>query len=125
MSTSVRVRRRSSLPGAGFDSAGNPSQNKEQVVGKLVVTNYSRGGETLTPTSLGLVNIDHLHLTLDEGMAGAGDAGVRTVVYSTSAQQFYILQDDATLGDRQVAATSDPVVSFIAEGDSVRRPELL
>src|SRR3990170_4099047 len=124
MATSVRVRRRSSLPGAGFDSAGNPNQNKEQVVGKLVVTNYARGGETLRPADLGLVNIDHLHLTLDEGMAGAGDQGVRTVVYSSSAQQFYVLVNDATLGDLQVAATADPVVSFIAEGDSVRRPEL-
>lgn len=125
MATSVRIRRRSSLPGAGFDSAGNPSQNKQQVVGKLVVTNYARGGETLAPRDLGLENFDHLHLSLDEGMAGGGGNGVRTVVYASAAQQFYVLYNDATLGDLEVAATSDPVVSFIAEGDAVSRPELL
>jgi len=124
MATSVRVRRRSSLPGAGFDSAGNPNQNKEQVVGKLVVTNYNRGGETLTPASLGLVNIDHLHLELDEGLAGT-QGEVRHVVYSASAQQFYVLVEGVGGEFEQEVATADPVVSFIAEGDSVRRPELL
>jgi len=125
MSTSVRVRRRCSLPGAGFDSAGNASQSKEQVVGKLVVTNYNRGGETLRPVDLGLTSLDYLSLQLEEGLAEAAH-GVRSVVYSVSAQQFYVfVETGATEQQDEVAATSDPVVSFLAEGDAVRRPELL
>ena len=124
MSNSVRIRRRSSLPGAGFDIAGNPSQNKQQVVGKIVVTDYTRGGETLRPRDLGLENFDHLHLSLDEGQGGASGQ-VRTVVYAAAAQQFYVLIEGAGGEFDQEAATADPVVSFIAEGDAVSRPELL
>jgi hypothetical protein len=124
MANSVRVRRRSSLPGAGFDSSGNPTQTKEQVVGKVIVTNYEIG-ENLDAAKLGLTAIDTLHLQLDEGLQGATDVP-RLAVYSASAGQFYVLEQLALAGEwTNVPATADPVLSFVAEGDATRRPELL
>ena len=124
MSRTISVRRRSSLPGAGFDASGNPSQTKEQVVGRITVTNYVNQGENLSAADLGLTVIDNLQLTLSEGLAG-NTTGRRSVVYSAASAQFYVMVDGGASGDDPVATTSDPVVYFLAEGDAVRRPELL
>lgn len=121
MSTDVKIRFRSFLPGAGHDSSGNARQGKTNVRGVIEVTNYTRGGETLTPADLGLSTIDDLVLTHREPVSSPDPAaGVRRVVYSYSAQQFYIIRDTV-----EEAATADPVISFDAFGDSSHDVELL
>jgi hypothetical protein len=119
MSRTLRIRFKTFLPGTGFNAAGNPKQGKQRVVGKVHVTNYQRDGENLSPADVGLRTIDYISLTVDEAMTGSGGEA-RTAHYSSSAQQFYILE-----GAGKLAATADPVVSFVAEGDSAEDVEIL
>ncbi|MDY6957678.1 MAG: hypothetical protein SVK08_00840 [Halobacteriota archaeon] len=120
MSNVVKTRFHRPLPGGGRDSNGNPKQGKVEVRGKIEVTNYSHGGESLTPADIGLLAIDWIDIKPDEPVGGNDGGQVREVHYSFSNQQFYILEDNV-----QIAATSDPVLSFNAFGDTVRDAELL
>lgn len=119
MSNSVKIRSKTYLPGAGVDAQGNPSQTKQRVVGKINVTNYSHGGETLRPRDVNLRVIDYIDLKVDEAVGGNDGGQQRLAHWSRSAEQFYVLVDGV-----QVAATADPVISFVAEGDSVDGVEL-
>lgn len=126
MSNTVAIRFRSFLPGSGFDSSGNPKQGKQEVRGRITVTNYVRTGESLTPQDIGLTTIDHLHLELTEPFQSQdpGDE-MRIVGYTYADQQFYICQVGSA-GDRSnAAATIDPVLTFSAIGDSAHDVELL
>jgi hypothetical protein len=64
--------------------------------------------------------IDFIDLKVDEAIGGSDGGNIREAHWSRSAQQFYVLVDNV-----QVAATADPLVSFVAEGDSVDDVELL
>ena len=63
MANDVKIRFRSFLPGAGFDSAGNPKQGKTRVVGQVAVTSYA-SGESLSAQDVGLSSIDFMELKL-------------------------------------------------------------
>lgn len=119
MSNTVQVRFTSFLPGSGFNSAGNPKQGKTRVVGKITVTNYSHGGEDLTPSDVGLTVIDYIDIKVDEAVGGNDGGQSRLVHYATSSQQFYVLEDSV-----QVGSGTDPVLSFVAEGDSAGDVEI-
>jgi hypothetical protein len=119
MSNTVQTRFTRPLPGGGYDSGGNPKQGKVEVRGKITVTNYSHGGEDLVPADLGLRTIDWLDLKVDEAIGGADGGQQRVAHWSSSAQQFYVLEDSV-----QIAATRDPVLSFNAFGDSAHDVEL-
>ncbi len=119
MANTVKVRFRSFLPGSGFDSGGNPKQGKQEVRGKIEVTNYSHGGENLTPADVGLSTIDYIDIKYDNAVGGNDGGNARLVHYSHVDNQFYVLEDHV-----QIAVTRDPVLSFAAFGDSAHDVEL-
>ena len=119
MSNTVQIRFRSFLPGSGFDSGGNPKQGKQEVRGKITVTNYSHGGESLAPADIGLTTIDYIDIKYDNAVGGNDGSQPRLVHYSHVDQQFYVLEAGV-----QIAATRDPVLSFSAFGDSAHDVEL-
>lgn len=126
MSNTIQVRFKTFLPGSGFDSGGNPRQGKQEVAGRITVTNYSRGGESLTPADLGLTTIDHLDLQLVDPLTGTDPGqGSRQVYYSGSAQEFYITVTSQAGVPSELVGTSDPILSFHARGDSSHDVELL
>lgn len=124
MANDVKIRFRSFLPGSGVDSGGNNKQGKTNVRGRIEVTSYSRGGESLTPADVGLTRIDDLTLTLEEPISGSDPAeSRRSVGYSRSAQEFYINTGGPTEGE--LAAGTAVNLSFDAFGDSAHDIELL
>jgi hypothetical protein len=127
MAKDVRIRFRSFLPGAGFDSAGNPKQGKTRVVGEVDVTNYGGGeGEGLTALDVGLANIDSLHLRVNDEASGDLDANLRSVSYTKSTGHFYlwtIAPDTGIISG--VAQAGTETLEFVAEGDSAHDVELL
>ena len=112
MSNSVRTRARQHIPGGGFDSSGGPRQGKVEVWGKIVVTNYNRGGENLTPSDLGLKTIEWIDIKFENAIAGSGGGQEREAFFSAADNQFYLLE-----GREPLAATADPVLLFNACGD--------
>lgn len=125
MANDVRIRFKSFLPGAGFDSAGGPKQGKTRVVGTVTVTSYSSEGESLSAIDLGLSTVDALHLRVSEELdAGAGT--IRTAPYSLSTGQFYLFTTLMTTGAiSKVAVAGTETLEFVAEGDSAGDVELL
>lgn len=141
MSRTVNVRFRSFLPGAGWDSSGNPKQGKTNVRGVVTVTNYVKGGETLSLQDLGLVTLDDIELRLVDPVRNNDSISqLRFVEYSAAAQQFYVFEwrNDHNQfylsggvftkiqGFREVptASADDFSVSFDAFGDSALTNEL-
>ena len=121
MATDVKIRFRSFLPGSGYNSSGNPRQGKTNIRGRIECTSYTKGGESLTPTDLGLTTIDDLTLTLEEPLTGNDPAqAVRTVYYSRSAQQFYVAVDNVEL-----TGATNLNLTFDAFGDSAHDVEQL
>ena len=120
MSNTVATRFHRPQPGGGRDANGNPKQGKVEVRGKISVSS-AVSGENLTPADLGLVTIDYIDLKADEAIGSASGGEERTVHYSFSAQQFYILEDGDTTG----TVGNDYTLSFNAFGDTVRDAELL
>ena len=126
MAKTVQIRWRSYLPGAGFDASGNPKQGKQEVHGRVTVTSYTKGGESLKPSDLGLTAIDHLNLQLVEPIRNE-DPGQnsRRVDYSHSAQQFYVVNVGTSGTTSEAAGASTPNLTFEAVGDSAHDVELL
>lgn len=125
MSNTVAIRFRGGLPGSGLDSSGLPKQGKQEVRGRITVTNYS-GAEDLKPRDVGLTSIDFISLEITEPFTSTdpGDE-MRFVGYSYQAQQFYCWTEGAN-GDRlSLGRTVDPVITFSAFGDSAHDVELL
>ena len=121
MSRSVRLRYDNKQPGGGFDSSGGAKQGKAEVRGVIVVDSYEKGGESLSAAELGLTNIDYISLSHTEELSGNDPGqGLRRVVYSTSAGEFYILDGDQT--EAEGATTHN--VYFNAIGDTIRAPDL-
>lgn len=111
--------------GPGFDGNGNPTQAKQQVSGRLVVTTFNGGGESLSPSDLGLDVIDYISLTMEEG-AGSKSGQFRTAVYSFTSQEFYIFQQTAAAGVATSGTSGkDYNVDFLAVGNSLRAPQFL
>ena len=125
MSRVIKSRGKQQLPGGGFDANGNSKQGKLEVWGKIEVTNYNTGGENLSPSDVGLRTIEWIDLKHDEALGGASGSEVRTVHYSYSAQQFYVLQENSGGNFVQVAPTADPDLSFHVTGDSIDDVELV
>jgi hypothetical protein len=125
MANDVKIRFRDYLPGAGVDAAGGAKQGKTRVVGHINVTDYERGGEPLTAIELGVTAIDCLHLRVREEAKGP-DAHVRRgVVYSASAEQFYLF-DISRVGLTEHYADEDTeTLEFDVFGDSAHDVELL
>jgi len=120
MSSSFRIRGRQHLPGGGHNSNGSPRQGKVQVWGKINVTNYTHGGESLTPADVGLTTIEWIDIKFDNAVGGNSGGQQRDAYYSHTDQEFYLLEADV-----QIAATADPVLSFLACGDTADDVELL
>ena len=123
MARTIKTRVRSALPGAGFDSSGNPKQGKRQVNGEISVTSYVSGGESLTAADLGLATIDFIKLVHSDGAAGTEGKGVRSVPYCFATADFYIVQDIGLSG-MQPATGSTHTVYFEAKGDALDGIEL-
>lgn len=104
----------------GRDANGSPVQNKEMVVGRIVVTAFNGGGESLTPSDMGLDNFDYLQLTVEEG-AGSKSGQPRTATWSFAAQEFYVFVTNSTT----LASGRDFSVEFMAVGNSLRAPQFL
>lgn len=112
MSRSIRVRARQHIPGGGVDANGSPKQGKVEVWGKIVVTNYNRGGENLAASDLGLKTIEWIDIKFEDAVGTNDGQGQREAFFSAAAQQFYLLESNEPL-----AATADPVLLFNACGD--------
>ena len=119
MATSVRIRYREYVK-PGFDANGNPVTNKQEVSGRLVVTSFNGGGESLTPSDLGLDTLDYIMLSVEEG-AGSKSGQPRTATYSFSASEFYVFQDGSTAG----TSARNYNVGFTAMGACGRAPQFL
>lgn len=129
MAKNVKVRFKSFLPGAGFDSAGAATQGKTRVVGTVTVTSYGGdGGESLSAIDIGLTTIDSIHLRVREEIGGNDSAPQRTVVYATASGHFYLHTldgaGDGTLEGATVATAATETLEFDALGDSASNVEL-
>ena len=123
MSKTVATRFRSSLPGAGFDSAGAAKQGKRRVVGTISVTSYGSGGESLTAADVGLSTIDFISIKHADEAASANGANPRLVLYNLSTADFYIVQDVSSTGFDPATGTTH-ALRFEAVGDSADDVEL-
>jgi hypothetical protein len=127
----VKIRYRSYLPGAGFDSSGNPVQGKMRVVGEIDVTAYEGGGGApLSAVDLGLTTIDSIRLRVsDENdgdmsqAVGAGQSHIRSVSYTKSVGYFYLFNRN-TDGEADVIDNATETLEFDAFGDSAANVEL-
>ena len=120
MSNRVEVRWHRPLPGGGRDSSGSPVQGKVEVRGKIRVTDYRHGGETLRPADLGLTTIDWIDIKPEEPVGGNDGSQARFAHYSFASQQFYVVENGV-----QIANTADPVLHFSATGDTGREANQL
>ena len=123
MANKVSTRFRSSLPGSGFDSSGNPKQGKRRVVGVINVTSYGPGGESLPASAVGLSTIDWISIVHKDGAAGTEGKGVRSVPYCFTTADFYIVQDIGLSGAQPATGTTHEL-RFEATGDSADDIEL-
>ena len=98
MANDVKIRFRSFLPGAGFDSSGNPKQGKTRIVGEVDVTSYAgEEGEPFGATEVGLSTIDALTIRVRDQIDGSfPGAKQRDVLYSQSTSHFYLITRVAT-----------------------------
>jgi len=121
MATDVKIRFRSFLPGSGYDGSGNARQGKTNVRGRIEVTSYTKGGETLKPQDLGLNTVDDLTLSCEEPFTSPDPAsGWRWASWSRAAQQFYVIQETV-----EVAGGTVLNLTFDAFGDSAHDVEML
>lgn len=125
MATTVKETFRQFLPGAGRDVSGQPKQGKTRVVGQLDVTSYSKGGESLKAEDIRLTKIDAINLRVREEIGSGSGQQVRQVVFSPSAEQFYLFIRDHDGDFAERAAASTETVEYVAEGDSAFDVELL
>ena len=124
MASDVKIRFRSFLPGAGFDSSGNPKSGKTRTVGEVNVTSYV-SGEPLTATDVGLANIDSITLRVADETGNASAQNHRQAVYVKSVEEFYLnLISSAGVPDQYAPAATE-TLEFVAEGDSAHDVELL
>ena len=126
MANDVKIRFRSFLPGAGFDSSGNPKQGKTKVVGEVSVTSYAgEEGEPFNAVDVGLSTIDALRLRVRDQIDGSfPGAKQRDVLYSQSTAHFYLITRVATGVALGVVAGQTETLEFVAEGDSASDVEL-
>lgn len=123
MAIDVYTRFKDFLPGAGYDSTGRSVQGKTNIRGVIKVTSYTRGGENLTPTDLGLEEIDDLTLTLVEPLTGPNPSQqARVVRYATGARQFYVSRDAESV---ELASGTAFDIYFDAFGDAAHNAEML
>jgi hypothetical protein len=123
MAKTVATRFRGSLPGGGFDSAGNAKQGKRRVVGTISVTSYGSGGESLTAADVGLSVIDFISIKHADEAAGTEGKGMRSVPYNFSTADFYIVQEIGAGGSVPATGTTH-ALRFEATGDSADDVEL-
>ena len=127
MANVVIIKFRSYLPGGGHDRSGGQRQGKTSVRGRIEVTSLQGAGEALPPEDVGLTKIDHIDLELEEPVASDA-ADLRIAAYSFSAQQFYVLQEDAggSFNAGVAGLTGGNMnLTFDAFGDSAHDVELL
>ena len=126
MANKVKILFRGALPGSGFSVAGVSKQGKQEVRGRITVTDYDKEGERLWPSDVGLTTIDYIRLTLIEPLTSSDPSEQwRKVDYSFANQQFYVVEVGQTGVALSLAADKDPVLSFSAFGDSSHDVELL
>lgn len=124
MANDVKIRFRSFLPGAGFDSAGNPKQGKTRVVGQVSVTSYG-SGESLSAQDVGLASIDYIDLKVSDGTGNSSAQNYRQAVYVKSVGEFYLNTVNSAGVPDQYAPAATETLEFVAEGDSAHDAELL
>lgn len=124
MANDVKIRFRSFLPGAGFDSAGNPKQGKTRVVGQVSVTSYE-SGEPLSAQDVGLSSIDFMELNVSDATGNASGQNYRQALYVKSVGQFYLNTVSSAGVPDQYAPAATETLEFVAEGDSAHDVELL
>lgn len=106
---------------SGRDTSGNVKNNKLVVWGKINVTSYSTGGETVAPKDLGLSNIDFI--TTDVRTTGA--AGTTEPTASAQFKADYIQSTNKLLisadidTGTEVTSTHLSTVYYLAAGDSL------
>ena len=123
MAKIVATRFRSSLPGSGFDAAGNAKQGKRKVVGAIAVTSYDTGGEPLSAADVGLSTIDMITIKHVNEATGGNGAAPRLVLYNYSTADFYIVQEVGATGFDPATGTTHSL-RFEALGDSADDVEL-
>lgn len=125
MAKNVKFRQVSFLPGAGYDSSGNPKQGKTRVTGLISVTSYAPGNESLSARDVGLTNIDVISLRVADETGNASAQNSREVKYVKSVGIFYLLDVASSGIPDEYAAARTESIEFVAEGDSARDVELV
>lgn len=125
MARTVKPTLKQWIPGAGRTATGVPTQGKTRTVGRITVTSYTKGGESLTPADVGLSNIDFITIK-DREQTGSPEArSTRGVLYSNVAQQFYLVTTGVAGDVAERAGAAATELEFVAEGDSAHDVELL
>ena len=146
MARTVNVRYRQFLPGGGYDSSGSARQGKSNTRGVVNVSAYTRGGVNLSKQDLGLTTVDNVKLSIVDPIRSPDPLNqLREVIYSDSAEQFYVVETikdyyqfyavggsggDAgsnpyrIAGKAEVTASTVLTVSWDAFGDSAHDIEL-
>lgn len=125
MANVVKVRYRGTPLSAGRDQIGVGTR-KQEIRGRIEVTNYDGQGEDLKPHHIGLSYIDFICLKLNEPLTSSDPSEQwRKVDYSHGAQQFYIVEVGQTGVALNLTRSKDPTLTFSAFGESAHDVELL
>jgi len=124
MASDIKVRFRSFLPGAGFDSSGNAKQGKTRVVGAISVTSYAPGAEVVSARDLGLTTIDAVNFRVADGTGDPSGSTERKALYDKSTSGFYLVLVGDSGNTNEYALAATETVEFEATGDSAHDVEL-
>jgi len=120
MAKNVREAYRLNLPGGGTTETGASVNGKVLVSGWIFVTSYTSGGEPLSPTDLGLTEIDFLGLDVRR----VNDAGTEPAATIQPIAAYDDVLDLLVILSNSNSATAnvtgeDAEVRYLAVGDAV------
>ena len=127
MAHNVRVSFRGTIPGVGFTEAGVAVNQKTLVVGQVNTTNVASGLESVGKEEFGLETINFIKLNIRSASGGSPAKSATTSVHADwdDVNERLVIADVAAAGDRTaITDNEDPVVEFLAVGDSALAPEL-
>jgi hypothetical protein len=127
MAHNVKVQFRGTIPGVGFTQTGTAVNQKALVVGHVKTTDVQSGLESVAVEEFGLETIDFIKLNIRSASGGAPAKSATTSVHADwdDVNNRLVICDVAAAGDRAaITNDEDPIVEFLAVGDSALAPEL-
>jgi hypothetical protein len=130
MANDVRITFRTFLPGsAGVSKTlnGVPVQGKALVCGRIVTTDVQSGLETVAIQDFGLTTLDFISVNVHGTTGGVPAKSATTTVHADydTVNTRLVISDIASSGQRDpITNDEDPVLEFLAVGDTSIAPEL-